>query len=79
MTSLFTVNLLPVDTKDLIDSLLTPASKAARLLDHVIKPPVQAGVGGPFHDLINVMEGSEYSYVKELAKMIRCRLRKQPD
>ncbi|XP_065903428.1 NACHT, LRR and PYD domains-containing protein 3-like isoform X2 [Dysidea avara] len=43
----------------------------------MIKPSVMTGVGRSFDDLIKVMEDSEYDGVKELAGMIRCRLRKR--
>ena len=67
IAQLFSVNL---DSKDLMDSRPTQASKASWLLDHMIKPSVMTGIGGQFNDLIKVMENSEYDGVKELAKLI---------
>jgi len=74
---LFSANLLSSDIKYLVESKPTRASKAEYFLDHMIKPSVTTGVGRYFDDLIKVMEDSEYDGVKELAKLIRCRLRKQ--
>ena len=78
IAELFSANLLPDDVKDQVKSMSTRADKATYLLDHVIQPSVITGVGRSFDDLIKVMEDSEYDGVKELAKLIRCRLRKQP-
>ncbi|XP_065898508.1 protein NLRC3-like isoform X2 [Dysidea avara] len=61
-----------------MDSRPTQASKASWFLDNMIKPSVQtADVGGHLNTLIKVMEDSEHSGMKELAKFIRCTLRKQ--
>ena len=78
IAELFSANLLPDDVKDVVESKPSQASKASYFLDHMIKPSVMTGVGRSFDDLIKVMEDSEYDGVKELAKLIRCRLRKQP-
>ena len=78
LSKLFSANLLPGNVKDQVKSMSTSADKATCLLDHVIRPSVTTGVGSSFDDLIKVMEDSEYDGVKELAKLIRCRLRKQP-
>ena len=77
IAELFSANLLPDDAKDLVESKPSRASKASYFLDHMIKPSVLTGVGRSFDDLIKVMEDSEYDGVKELAGMIRCRLRKR--
>jgi len=77
IAELFSANLLPDDVKDQVKSMSTRADKATHLLDHVIQPSVMTGVGRSFDDLIKVMEDSEYDGVKELAKLIRCRLRKR--
>ena len=77
IAELFSANLLSCDAKYLVDSKPTRASKAKYFLDHMIEPSVTTGVGRSFGDLIKVMENSEYDGVKELAKQIRCKLRKQ--
>ena len=78
LSKLFSANLLPGNVKDQVKSMSTSADKATHLLDHVIQPSVTTGVGSSFDDLIKVMKDSEYDGVKELAKLIRCRLRKRP-
>ena len=78
IAELFSANLLSGEARHLVDSKPTPASKAKYFLDHMIEPSVTTGVGSSFDDLIKVMEDSEYDGVKELAKLIRCRLRKRP-
>ena len=77
LSKLFSANLLPGNVKDQVKSMST-ADKETHLLDHVIQPLVTTGVGSSFDDLIKVMDDSEYDGVKELAKLIRRRLRKQP-
>ncbi|XP_065901851.1 NACHT, LRR and PYD domains-containing protein 3-like isoform X2 [Dysidea avara] len=77
IAELFSANLLSGEAKHLVDSKPTPASKAKYFLDHMIEPSVMTGVGRSFDNLIKVMENSEYDGVKELAEMIRCRLRKR--
>ncbi|XP_065906786.1 uncharacterized protein [Dysidea avara] len=76
LSKLFSVNLLPGNIKDQVKSMNTRADKAIHLLDHVILPSVATGVGRCFDDLIKAMKDSEYDGVKELAKLIRTRLRK---
>jgi len=77
IAELFSANLLPDDVKGLVESRPSRASKASYFLDHVIKPSVTTGSGRSFDDLIKVMEDSEHDELKELAELIRCRLRKQ--
>ena len=77
LSELFSARLLPGNVKDQVKSMSTQTNKAAHLLDQVIQPSVITGVGTHFDDLIKVMEDSEYGGVKELAKLIRCRLRKR--
>jgi len=77
LARLFSAKLLPGDVNSQVKSITTRADKAAHLLDHVIRPSVMTGVGNSFDDLIKVMEDSEYDDVKELAKLIRIRLRKR--
>jgi len=79
IAELFSANLLPDDVKDRVQSMSTQADKTIYLLDHMIQPSVMSGVGRSFDDLIKVMENSEYNGVKELAKLISCRLRKRPE
>ena len=77
LSKLYTVNLLPGNVKDQVQSMNTSADKAAHFLDHVIKPSVTTGVGSLLDDLIKVIEDGEYDGVKKLAKLIRHSLRKQ--
>ena len=74
IAELFSVNLLPSNVKDQVKSMNTRADKAMHLLDHMIEPSLTTG-GRCFDNLINVMESSEYDGIKELAKLIRSRLR----
>ena len=78
IAELFSANLLPGDVKDFVESKPSRAIKASYFLDHMIKLSVMTGAGRSFDDLIKVMENSEYDSVKELAELIRCRLRKRP-
>ncbi|XP_065901494.1 NACHT, LRR and PYD domains-containing protein 3-like isoform X2 [Dysidea avara] len=75
LSKLFSVNLLPGNVKDQVRSISTRADKVTHLLDYVIQPSVMTGVGRSFDDLIKVMEDSEYDGMKELAKLIRHRMR----
>ena len=74
---LFSHDLLPGNLNDQVKSisLATASDKAAHFLDYVIKPAVTIGVNKSFNELLNVMEGSEYSSVKELAQQIRSKLK----
>ena len=78
IAQLFSVHLLPGNIKNQLKSMRTRAEKAMHLLDYVIQPSVMTGIGSSFNDLIKVMENGECDGLKELAKLIRCRLRKQP-
>ena len=75
IAELFSANLLPGNIKNQVKSMNTKADKATHFLDHVIQPSVASGVGKSFDDLIEIMADSEYDGVKELAKLIRCRLK----
>ena len=75
---LYSRDLFPDDLKEHVESLTTSAKKASYFLDHVIKPSVISGVGSSFDELLHVMEDSEYQSVKDLAKLVRNSLRKQP-
>ena len=75
---LFSHDLLPGNLNDQVKSLATASDKAAHFLDCVIKPAVTIGVDRSFNELLNVMEGSEYSNVKELAQQIRSKLKEGP-
>ena len=63
--------LLPGDLKDQLQACKTSKDKATHFLDNVIKPSVNSGVGSSFDKLLNVMEGSDYQGVRELARLIR--------
>ena len=71
-------DLLPGNLNDQLKSLATASDKAAHFLDCVIKPAVTNGVDRSFNELLNVMEGSEYSSIKELAQQIRSKLKEGP-
>ena len=71
-------NILPGNLNDQVKSLATASDKAAHFLDCVIKPAVTIGVDRSFNELLNVMEGSEYSNIKELAQQIRSKLKEGP-
>ena len=77
IAELVSADLLPCNAKNQVKSMSTRADKATHLLDHVIEPSVKTGVGRSFDNLIKVMEDSEYDSVKQVAGMIRCRLRKR--
>jgi len=72
--ALYSANLLPGDTKDLVNSKPTTAAKAAQFLDFIIKSPV---ANESFDDFMKVMEDSEYDYVRKLAKRIRRELEEE--
>ena len=68
---LYSCGLLPGDLKEHIESLVTSATKASHLLDHVIKPSIMNGDGRKFDELISIMKDSDHQGVKELALSIR--------
>jgi len=65
---LFSKGLLPGDTKEMVKSLPTRASKAAHFLDNVIKP---VNTDCSFKILLDIMEISDNIAVKELASQVR--------
>ena len=65
--------LLPGIHKAKIKSLSTQKEKARYLLDEVIKPGLSVGYIEPFNKMVTVMESSDRSMVKRLAKQIRTR------
>ena len=72
IAKLFSNNLLPGDLKNQLKLLhRTSADKAVLFLDSVIEPSVTSDGGSSFNKLLNVMEGSEYQHVKQLAEQIR--------
>ena len=72
IAKLFSNDLLPGDLKNRMKLLhRTSADKAVLFLDSVIEPSVTSDGGSSFNKLLNVMEGSEYQHVKQLAKQIR--------
>ena len=72
IAELFSNDLLPGDLKNQLKLLhRTSADKAALFLDSVIECGGIGDGGSSFDKLLNVMEDSEYQYVKELAKQIR--------
>ena len=78
IAKLFTNDLLPGDLKSQLKLLhRTSADKAALFLDSVIEPSVIRDDGSSFDKLLNVMEGSDFEGVKELAKQIRTSVRKR--
>jgi len=68
IAALYSANLLPGDTKGLVESQPT------YFLDFFIKLPV---ANESFDDFLKVMECSEYSNVKVLANSIRYELKKE--
>ena len=74
---LYSCGLLPGDLKEHIESLITSATKASHLLDHVIKPSIMNGDGTRFDKLLSIMEDSDHQGVRELAKLIRDSLQEQ--
>ena len=75
LSKLVSANLLPGNVRDQVKSKSTPKDKAVHFLDYVIQPSVTTGVGNSFDDLIKLMEDSEYNGVKEMAKLIRSKLK----
>ena len=73
VAELFSHDLLPGDHYDKVKSLATRADKATHFLDSVIRPAINDV--DSFNELLNVMEDSEYSNVKELAQQIRSKLK----
>ena len=73
IASLYSRDLLPGDTKLVINSLSTQAEKAAYFLDHVIEPLVGFS---RLNKLLEVMENSGYSGLKELATLMTTALMK---
>ena len=72
--------LLPGIHKAKIKSLSTQKEKARYLLDEVIKPGLSVGYIEPFNKMVTVMESSDRSMVKRLAKQIRtCSLDVSPN
>ena len=67
-------NLFPGDLSDQIKSLATSSDKATHFLDCVIKPALTIGIDRSFNELLNVMEDSEYLFIKELARQIKSKL-----
>ena len=65
---LYSARLLPDVLKEYVASRssATRTEKAAHFLDQVIKPSM-----ANFIELLNIMEKSQYSYLKELAEQIR--------
>ena len=68
---LFRIGLLPGNRKDMISAQGTRKNKSVYFLDNVIKPGVTCDVGTGFHDLLTVMEHSEYKDLKSLAEQIK--------
>jgi len=77
VAELFSHDLLPGDHYDKVKSLATRAEKATHFLDSVIRPAIITD-DGSFNKLLSVMEDSEYSNVKELARQIRSKLKERP-
>jgi len=77
VAELFSHDLLPGDHYDQVESQSTRADKAVFFLNHVIKSSLITD-DGSFNELLNVMEGSEYCNVKELAQQILSKLKEGP-
>ena len=76
---LFRHGLLPGDLKDQLSTQSTKANKATYFLDCAINPGVSIGISSSFDNLLNVMEGSEFQAMKELAKQIKSDMREKPN
>ena len=63
--------LIPGGVGDHIKSLPTKAEKAEHFLKNVIKESLEIDDTEEFENLLTVMEGCEYNYVKRLAAKIR--------
>ena len=72
---LYSLNLLPGDTKDQLDSKHTRAEKAVHFLDNVIKPGLAVSDITPFQDLLTAMEKYDgYLVVVNLGSKIKGKL-----
>ena len=74
VAKLYSVGLLPGDMKAKMQSYSTQAEKVTYFLDHNIKPKVSTGNNNSLHKLLDVMEDSEDSDLKQLAGDIRMEL-----
>jgi len=78
IAKLFSNDLLPGDLRDQLNlPIRTSADKATVFLNNVIEASVSISDGSSFDKLLNVMEDSEYEYMKVLTKLIRTSLRKR--
>ena len=72
---LYSLDLLPGDTKDQLDSKHTRAEKAVHFLDNVIKPALAVNDITPFQDLLTAMEKYDgYLVVVNLGSKIKGKL-----
>ena len=74
VAELFSHDLLPGNHYDQVESKSTRANKAVYFLNHVIKPALTTDVGS-LDRLLDVMEDTDYYVVKQLAKLIRTKLK----
>ena len=72
---LYSLNLLPGDTKDQLESKHTKAEKAAHFLDNVIKPALAVNDITPFQALLTAMEKYDGYLVINLGSKIKGKLR----
>ena len=77
VAELFSHDLLPGNHYDQVELRSIRAEKAVYFLNHVIKPAIITDVDR-LNQLLNIMEDSEYSNVKELAQQIRSKLKEKP-
>ena len=74
MAQLYSLNLLPGDAKDQIESKHTKAEKAAHFLDNVIKPALAVSDVTPFQALLTAMENYDGYLVINLGSKIKGKL-----
>ena len=70
MAELYAKKLLPGNLKAEIESLPTPARRASKFLDDVIKPSVENNDCKEFHTLLRVMKEFGNVTIKELSNTI---------
>ena len=67
----FAKGLLEGQSKSKLESRTTRQEKTQYFLDEMIKPSLTTGLIQPFNNMITIMESSELSVAKHLAKQIK--------
>ena len=76
---LYQYNLLPGDLYSRIQTKSTSVEKAVLFLDCTIQPSLRIGDYGTFIRLLEVIQQSDYKYMRELAHQIEIELKKSSD